>query len=263
MRNLLVTLAAFLSVGLGSLAYAQPETQSASTTQTPQPALSAPNPQEPQWFIGLLGRVNWIPPFIPQLFLDDSPAVVGPGFEILATKRNNSGMSVVFGLGYTSYAFKGPSRDKGDPETDTEYMDSSLGLIHASGSLLWSTDLVAKQLAIEYGFGLDFGVVIGKLVRTEAYRDSLSGVWKPCVRPLTPNPVYCEYPVNGRESDAYNQEGAHYHVTEKRIPPVMAFPHIPHLALRYAPHPKVALKLELAYGIVQFWCGLSAHYGFN
>jgi hypothetical protein len=43
----------------------------------------------------------------------------------------------------------------------------------------------------------------------------------------------------------------------------MAFPHIPHLALRYTPDPKVAIKLELAYGIVQLWCGLSVHYGIN
>jgi hypothetical protein len=212
--------------------------------------------------VGLLGRVNWIPPFIPQIILDESPAVVGPSFEVLATKKTASGLNIVFGLGYTSYSFEGPSRDKGDPVVDTEYLDSNLGLVHASASLLWSTDLIAETLALEYGFGLDFGAVTGKLVRTEAYQDS-SGAWKPCVGVLNPNPIYCEVTMSGGTTDAYNQKGAHYHVTEKRIPPVMALPHIPHLALRYTPHPKVAIKLELAYGIAQLWCGLSAHFGIN
>ena len=128
MRNLVVSLAIMSLAGLSSAVAAQPTAhQPAATLAPPQVSPPAPDKPAPTWFIGLLGRVNWIPPFIPQLFLDDSPSVVGPGFELLATKRTDSGMSVVFGLGYTSYSFKGPSRDKGDPETDTEYLDSSSG----------------------------------------------------------------------------------------------------------------------------------------
>jgi hypothetical protein len=256
--NLLVCVVALLSVGLGSVAKAQTASPTAQVEQTPQ---AAPTLQAPQWFIGVLGRVNWVPPFITQIFLDDAPAVVGPSVELLATKRTDSGLSVVFGLGYTRYAFEGPSRAKGDPLEDTEYLDSNLGLIHVNASLLWSTDLVPNKLAFEYGFGLDFGVVIGELERTEAYKD-VSGAWKPCAGPYNPNFTYCEPTTPfGMTTNAYDEEGAHYHVIEKRIPPVMAFPHIPHLALRYTPDPKVAIKLELAYGIVQFWSGLSVHYG--
>jgi hypothetical protein len=110
--------------------------------------------------------------------------------------------------------------------------------------------------------------VTGKLVRTEAYKDQ-NGDFKPCAGRGNPydavfhDYTYCEDTQNHQASDPYNKNGGHYHVAEKRIPPVMAFPHIPHLALRYMPHPKVALKLEMAYGIFQLWFGLSAHYGIN
>jgi hypothetical protein len=250
-----IGVAIFLGVPSAVAQSGNPAESSTEKTDSVSPSAT------PSWFLGVLGRVNWIPPFIPQLFLDDSPAVVGPGFELIGTKRNASGMSLVFGLGYTSYAFEGPSRDKGDPVIDTEYIDSSLGLIHASFSMLWSSDIVPKQLAIEYGFGLDFGVIIGDMIRTEAYQNNTG--WHPCSAYWYPDPMYCERPVSGAATDPYDQDGAHYHVAEKRIPPVMGFPHIPHLALRYTPDPKLAIKLELAYGIVQFWTGLSVHYGIN
>jgi hypothetical protein len=218
-------------------------------------------PETPiKWFVGLHGRLNWVPPFFQKLFLDKAPAVVSPGFNLVGTHRSDSGLSVVFGLGYISYAVEGPYRDKGDPEVDTEYIDGNLGLAHATASLLWSTRF-ESWLALEYGFGIDLGIVTGELVRTEAYPDSSAdGGWSPCNGPGNP-PLYTSYCQYGPV--AYDQEGEHYGVVEERIPPVMAFPSIPHLALRFEPDPHLAFKLELAYGIVQFWFGLSAHYGFE
>jgi hypothetical protein len=186
--------------------------------------------------------------------------VVAPGFNLVATHRSQSGLSVVFGLGYISYAVEGPYRDKGDPETDTEYIDGNLGLASLNASLLWSTRF-ESWLALEYGFGIDLGIVTGELKRTEAYPDSSAeDGWSPCDGPGNPlsQIAYC-----GLNSVPYDQQGEHYGVVEERVPPVMAFPSIPHLALRFEPDPHVALKLELAYGIVQFWFGLSAHYGFE
>jgi hypothetical protein len=40
----------------------------------------------------------------------------------------------------------------------------------------------------------------------------------------------------------------------------MAFPMLPRLGLRYAPIPDLWLRLDAAYGIAQFWFGLSAAY---
>src|SRR5262249_23031850 len=114
-----------------------------------------------------------------------------------------------------------------------------------------------------YGVGLDLGVVLGSMIRTEAYRDA-SGTAHACNGPLSPNPVYCELPQNlAAGTDAYNQQGAQYHVVEKRVPPVMLVPMLPALALRYTPIRELAVKLDFAFGLMQFAVGVSAAYGVN
>jgi hypothetical protein len=75
---------------------------------------------------------------------------------------------------------------------------------------------------------------------------------------------YCELPQTlGATTDAYDQKGAHYGVVEKRVPPVMLIPMLPVLALRYTPMPQLAIKLDAAFGLMQFSLGLSAAYGVN
>ncbi|MBN1655493.1 MAG: hypothetical protein JXA30_17130 [Deltaproteobacteria bacterium] len=213
------------------------------------------------WFVGLQGRLNWIPPVFPELFLEEAPAVVGPGFTVTGSWRSNSesGFGVTFGIGYLDYSADGPYRDKGDPETDTEFIESSLGMVYLSGTMFWSTRF-GEMFAFEYGFGLDFGIVTGEIKRTEAYPDPGSDTgWAACEGPQppgAPNAAYCAYPAVG-----VNEEGEHYGVVEDSIPPVFALPAIPQLALRFEPDPMVALKLQVAYGIVQFCFGLAAEIG--
>ena len=149
----------------------------------------------------------------------------------------------------------------GDPETDTEWVESDLGLIHLTGSVLWDTDL-SEKFTFEYGVGLDLGILVGDLVRTEAYKSGSE--FRKCVDPLAPDPVYCELPNNAvAGTDAYDADGAHYNVVEKRVPPVGGAFMLPHLTLRYQPIPELAVKLEAAYGIVQLWLGLSVAYAPN
>lgn len=214
------------------------------------------------WFGGYL-QGAFVPSFMLTLFLDDAPTVSNLGFGLTATHRNADGMSLVLGLGYASYAFQGPFRISGDPEQDTEFLDSTLAFLHLRGQMLWSTEIVQDKLSFEYGVGLDIGLVLGEMKRTEAYRDP-QGNWQPCSGPLAPNALYCEAPVNlGAGTDAYDAEGAHYGVVEKRVPPVMLIPMLPALALRYTPIPELAVKLDAAFGLMQFAVGLSAAYGTN
>jgi hypothetical protein len=216
-------------------------------------------PKQPlSWFVGLQGRLNWVPTLIPEIFLDEVPAIVGPGFTVTGSWRSNNdaGFGVSFGIGYLDYAADGPFRENGDPDLDTEYIESSLGLVYLSGTMFW-TARFSEMFALEYGFGLDFGIVTGEIERTEAYPDpdSDSG-YSACEREGVPNSVYCGWPSVG-----VNEEGEHYHVTEDSIPPVFAFPAIPQLALRFEPDSMVALKLQVAYGIAQFCFGLAAEIG--
>ena len=234
----------------------------------PEEATSSPettNPAAPpSWFLGAYFQGQFVPSFLLTLFLADAPTVGGIGVGVTATHRSGSGgPSLVLGLGWAGYGFDGPFRMKTDPETDTEWLNSTLGFLHARVQLLWSSDLVKDTLSFEYGVGADLGLVLGSLTRSEAYA-AAGGGYAPCAGPLIPNPVYCEPPQTlGARTDAYDQEGAHYGVVEKRVPPVMLIPMLPVLALRYTPMPQLAIKLDAAFGLMQFSLGLSAAYGVN
>ncbi len=225
----------------------------------------------PTWWFGAYLHGAFVPSFMLGLFLDGPPTIANATFGVTATHRTKDGFSLVLGLGYASYAFAGPFHQTGKPDEDTEWVKSTLGLVHVTGEMLWSTNIVAtasapEMLSFEYGIGLDFGIVTGHMTRTEAYPTGHG--YAPCVKYLNPNPTYCEVPqavLNGTnpsaKSDAYNQTGAQYGAVEKRIPPIAALPMLPILALRLSPARNLAIKLEGAYGIFQFWFGLSAAYG--
>jgi hypothetical protein len=216
------------------------------------------------WSFGPYFRFVIVPAFMLKLFLDEAPTPANVGFGASATYRSSSGSpSFDMGIGYTGYGFTGPFRTKGGDENDTELVKSNLGFVHLTGSVLWESDFAEDKLAVQYGFGLDLGIVTGKLMRSEAYRTPTGG-WAACIGPGVPNPAYCQAPLTAAGiaagTDPYNVKGEQYNVQEKSIPPVMAFPMLPRLGLRYTPIPDFWVRLDAAYGIAQFWFGLSAAY---
>jgi hypothetical protein len=212
------------------------------------------------WWVGAYLDGVVVPSFLLNIFLAESPTVFNASFGATITHRNADGFSWVLGLGYAGYAFDGPFRAKGDPEEDTEYLDSGLGFLHARGMLLWSSN-ITQNLAFEYGVGIQIGVVLGELTRSEAYRDA-SGNYQACSGPGVPDLLFCEQTTPlGLATNKYDEEGAHYGVKEERVPPVAAALMIPALALRYQPMDQLAIKLEASFGLMQFSFGLSASYG--
>jgi hypothetical protein len=217
------------------------------------------------WWFGAYFQTAFVPSFMLKLFLDDAPTVSSVGVGATVTHRNKDGMSLVFGIGYAGYGFEGPFRIAGDPAQDTEMLKSTLSLLHLRVQMLWSTEIVPSKLSFEYGVGLDLGVVLGELTRSEAYADA-QGQYQACAAPGlaaagVPNPLYCDIPVNVLGgTDAYDADGAHYNVVEKRVPPVMLIPMLPALALRFTPIPALAIKLDAAFGLMQLAVGLSASY---
>lgn len=210
-----------------------------------------------QWFVGAQWRQLIIPAFVQRVFLDEAPTVFQPTFQLVATKRNSENFSLVFGLGYASYAFDGLYRAKGDPPRDTEWLESDLGLLHGTVSALWATKL-NDMFDFEYGIGGEIGVVLGELRRSEAH--NTNGSWGKCAGVGQPgtldrdNVPYCNGP-----SVAYDEDGEHYNVVEKRIPPVFLLPTLFQAGLRFTPTPEVAIKLEAAYATAAFWFGASVH----
>jgi len=120
--------------------------------------------------------------------------------------------------------------------------------------------------------GLDMGIVTGELKRTEAFRATPGGAFGPCTGVLNPailapsGTPYCNVALrNGVPvtTNNFDELGEQYGVIETRVPPVALMPALPEIALRFTPHRNVAIKLEAAYGVFQFWFGLSAAYGLD
>lgn len=226
----------------------------------PVKAAAAAGDVAPTWWIGPYLEGVIVPSFLLKLFLAASPTVFNPSFGATVAHRNADGFSWVLGLGYAGYGFDGPFRAKGDPELDTEYLNSSLGLLNARGMLLWSAE-ISRTLSFEYGVGVELGVVLGEMRRSEAYKDA-NGEYAACTGVGNPDPAYCEQTTNLLvTTNAYNEAGAHYNVKEERVPPVAAALMLPALALRYTPVNNIAIKLEAAFGLLQFSFGISASYG--
>lgn len=224
-----------------------------------------------QWLIGPQYRYVWVPGFIQELFFDITPTVANHAFGLVVTHRDEDGFSAVIGLGYTGYGFSGPYRLKDEPDIDTEFVKSDLGLLHATSAFLWSAQL-HPAVAFEYGFGVDFGLVLGDVVRNEAYPDdSAPQGWRACAgkrdpvaRALTGNNEHCADPDPPTlDTNAYNERGEQYNVVEKRVPPVFAGFSLPQLGFRFQPHEHVVFKIEAGFGIWQFWAGASLYVGFE
>ena len=211
------------------------------------------------WSFGPYFRFVVVPSFMLGLFLDLTPTPANAAFGATATYRTEDGPSFDFGIGYTGYGFSGPFRKQGGNPGETEWVESDLGLVHLTGSILWEAK-ISEPLAFQYGFGLDFGFVTGELRRTEAYQTA-SGGWAKCAGPNAPPGIYCLPPITGAiGTDPANKDGEQYNVVDTGIPPVFGLPMLPQLALRYTPIPDLVLRVQAAYGIAQFWFGLSAAY---
>ena len=227
------------------------------------------------WWLGAYFRHLWIPSYMTEPFFDRAPSVTENGGGLVATYRTGGGLNVEMGIGFMPYSFVGPFLADGQPDTDTELVNSDLDFFHLTGSLLWDIEF-HKTVALEIGFGLDAGFLTGDIHRDEAYFDDASKSFKRCSGPLDPPTTgppdemtgdpgepYCAVPEDGGASDPPREKGEHYDVDEPRVPPVMLFPMVPHVALRLQPFKHLMLKAELGFGIVQLWVGASLHGSFG
>lgn len=231
-------------------------------------------PKEPDnalkhWWFGGYYRHLWVPAFVTEAFLARAPDVSNDGFGAVATYRTGGGLNVEMGFGYMPYSFYGPLLARNSADTDTELVRSDLGFYHVTTSLLWDVEF-HRMLALEIGLGIDLGFFSGNVVRNEAYFDQKAMQFAECKGPHMPDVrganglSYCADPENGSGvSDPPDKRGEQYNQRDNHIPPVMLFPMLPRVGLRFQPIEYVALKAEFAFGIAQMWVGASLHVNFG
>ncbi len=258
-------------------------TTSTTTDATAAPPAVAPAPSAlDHWWFGGYYRHQWIPSYMTSAFFARAPSISNDGFGFTATYRTGNGLNIELGLGHMPYRFHGPFLAKDSEITDTELVRSDVDLWHITSSLLWDIEF-HPMVALEIGFGIDFGLLTGHVIRNEAYLDPATHTFKDCKGPhmpdvlgpaldaTTPGLLYCAEPENGSydpatgdyQSDAPNKKGEQYNVRDNHVPPVMLFPMVPHLALRIQPIKYLAIKGEFAFGVVQMYAGVSLEVNFG
>ena len=217
-----------------------------------------------RWWIGGYYRHLWVPGYITDPFFASAPAISNNGFGLVATYRTLGSLNIEMGVGYMPYSFHGPFLADGKPIEDTELVRSDLKFWHLTGSLMWDIEF-HRTVALEIGVGLDLGLFSGDVIRNSAYLDGKTGRFKDCSGPLMPATLgpngipYCDVPKNGGKSDKPGDNGELYNQREGRWPTVMAFPMLPHVALRLQPFKHLTIKGEFAFGIAQMFAGVSLH----
>lgn len=206
-------------------------------------------PKDGKWYLGLFYRHTWTPGFMLGIFLDEYKAANNPGtgFEFTYSKSNLDITGTVFWQRYATY---GAYRASGDPDFDTEIMDSNLSMAAVGVNFLWTTAFNDK-IALQYGIDLAIGMVLGSMRRTEAYPsepndaegypvDGYTNGWAPCAGPGNPSDHYCQSVANGGH---YGNKAQRW-TSGGSLPNVWFRAALPHLALRFDPVDPLRIRID-------------------
>ena len=225
------------------------------------------------FYVGATARGLIVPEFIQGLFVNaqSGTPVNGAGGLFFNWRRNN--FNVVLEAWYAGFGNEGFYRGSGEPETETEFVRSQLGVVFGSVAFGWSFPVV-DWFAIELGFGLGFGGMVGNIYRQEAYRTG-SG-WAMCTGEGNPDATFCESPTerpgtNGRLDDTRTRGGTYqvsggtpnpFYFGDGGIPPMFFWIDLPRVGVRFTPIRQVQIRIDGGYNLFGFNFGGSIGYGF-
>lgn len=234
-------------------------------------------------FAGVLTRMLIIPSYPFDVGAVSSPdysvplnGAIGAYFNY----RRNS-FNVQLEVFYQGMGWEGFIRGNGDPITETEYIRSNLGVVFGYIGFGWAFDLT-DWFAIEVGFGLGFGGVVGNLYRQEAVQAGSTGTWSPCTGPDITTGGYCEGPIEtvgpeGRLDDSRNRGGTYqlstgpgmpgtgpnpFYFGDGGVPPIFATIDLPRISFRIKPIHQIQIRIDTAFNLYGVSLGASVGYGF-
>jgi hypothetical protein len=230
------------------------------------------------FFLGALARAQILPSFPFELGGVTFPAgydvpVNGAVGAFFNYRRNN--FNIQLEVFYQGMGWSGFLRGTGDPQTETEFIESQLGIVFGSFNFSWAFP-ITEWFAIEVGMGLGFGGVVGDLYRTEAYQATGTGEWQPCSGPGVPDSAYCEGPLEmpnpstGRLDGTRTRGGTYQQITgpnphyfgEGGVPPMFATIDLPRLSFRFKPIHQIQIRVDTAFNLYGVSLGGSVAYGF-
>lgn len=234
-------------------------------------------------FVGALARVLIIPSYPFDIAEQETAGYDAPanGAGGLYFNYRRNAFNVQLEVLYQGMQWEGFVRDRNDPITETEFIRSRLGLVLGYVGFGWAFD-IADWFAIELGFGLGFGGLVGDLFRQEAYQPTPS-TWARCNGPGDPvGGDFCDTgpaadgierpnPANGRLDDDRIRGGS-YQITETGpnpfyfgpggVPPIFFTIDLPRLSFRFKPIHQLQIRIDTAFNVYGISLGGSVGYGF-
>ena len=208
-------------------------------------------PGQTQTWIGARYRGVIIPKGLFHIFADGARSVFGPGLGVTLTVPV-SDIELVVSLGYINYNMREtPFKPKGAPDTDWEFVTSTLHALTATLDLRWSIPLDARGIwTLKVGGGVGVGwTFAGDIYRAQVFPAKL--------KPADPYTyLRCKGPNDPRGTFAYcntlERDAAHYgnyeepNWFEHGVRPLI-FPWVvlPEVGISWKATKKVAVELGL------------------
>jgi hypothetical protein len=233
------------------------------------------------YFAGLNYRMNIVPAFIINLFVDQGPNTVLTSTVGLSIDVRKDHFSIVPGVNFTEYGFdpvlflqKG--KDPGDPG-NWGLVHSTLKAIYVTVDLLWSVPIAKQgQVDFEFGFSAGLGGVFGDLYNTwvsngssppatgTGYPSQSAGTFYQC---NTTGPNGCN--ANNHQNSTINKVGPDAGYAEKNwfnggsVPAVFPWLSLPILGFRFKPIKQLEMRLNGGFSITGFFANFAMYYGFE
>jgi hypothetical protein len=267
----------------------EPAPTETATTEGPKPAASASagtetnewdihdvteDPNKRYYFIGLRYRLDVIPKFMVNLFVDEGATFTSNTIGAEADFRKDN-FSYVVGFSYVGYGtddtlFHQKNRDNSD--SNWSYVNSSLHALYLTLDSLWSIPIDTQQhWQFEYGFGVGIGFVFGDLQNNWVY----SAANGPLVSSSGTHYAKCQTPQDNVACRQQSEGGTRQPTDTDKVGgfvepnwfnggsvPVV-FPHIafPQIGVRYKPIKQLETRFTMGFSLTGFFFGLSADYG--
>jgi hypothetical protein len=257
----------------------------ANTTTEPKITDVLEDKGQSYYFAGLNYRMNIVPSFLINLFVDQGPNTVLTSTVGLSLDVRKDHFSIVPGINFTEYGFdpvlflqKGKAA--GDPG-DWGLVHSTLKAIYVTVDLLWSVPIAKQgQVDFEFGFSAGLGGVFGDLYNTwvsgpsptnpdptklgSAYPSQSAGTFYQC---NTTGPNGCN--ANNHQNSTINKVGPGAGYRELNwfeggsVPTVFPWLSLPILGFRIKPIKQLEMRLNGGFSITGFFANFAMYYGFE
>ena len=240
------------------------------------------NKGQSYYFAGLNYRMNIVPAFLINLFVDEGPNTVLTSTVGLSIDVRKDHFSIIPGVNFTEYGFdpvlflqKG--KDASDPG-NWGLVHSTLKAIYVTVDLLWSVPIAKQgQLDFEFGFSAGLGGVFGDLYNTwvsntnsppatgTMYPSKSAGNFYQC---YTTGPSGCN--ASNHQNSTVNKVGAGAGYREPNwfdgggsVPTVFPWLSLPILGFRIKPIKQLEMRLNGGFSITGFFANFAMYYGFE